>query len=497
MKSKQITIGAGLSYLSIGINLLFAFFYTPWMIQQIGQSDYALYTLANSIIALFLFDFGLSSATSKYISNYIAQGRQDEADEFMGAICQLYVAIDVFLFLVFFILFFFLDAVYVNLTAAELAKFKIVYCIAAMYSILNFPFVTLNGVLTSYEKFISLKLADILYRFLCVGLTVYALARGLGLYALVAANAVSGLCIVAYKLVVIKRTTPIRLRKAKKDSSFYKMLFSFSAWTTITSLAYRLVFNITPSILGIVANSEAIAVFGIVTVIEQYVFMISTAINGMFLPKISRIYANCDADNDIMPLMIKVGRFQFALNCLMIIGFWAVGKQFVQLWLGSGYEDVYLGVLLVIIPGAFYNSLQIANTAMIVRDKVKYQALIMLATGIVNVLFSVVLSNYMGAIGACLSIFIAYTCRAILYHIVHEKMMELDMRRFAKECYSRMIVPAILSLFAGYGINRLISSSGWMLLVARSMILISFFLAAAFFSYLTHDERNRIFGIRE
>ena len=41
-KNKQIMIGALMTYLSIGINVAAGILYTPWMISQIGQSDYGL-----------------------------------------------------------------------------------------------------------------------------------------------------------------------------------------------------------------------------------------------------------------------------------------------------------------------------------------------------------------------------------------------------------------------------------------------------------------------
>ena len=66
--NKQIKTGAVISYLSIAINILAGFIYTPWMIEKIGKGDYGLYTLANSLITLFLVDFGLGSAISRYIA---------------------------------------------------------------------------------------------------------------------------------------------------------------------------------------------------------------------------------------------------------------------------------------------------------------------------------------------------------------------------------------------------------------------------------------------
>ena len=76
--SKQIKLGAVLSYASIAINILSGLLYTPWMINQIGQNDYGLYTLANSVITLLMVDFGLSSATARYLSKYNAEGKKEE-----------------------------------------------------------------------------------------------------------------------------------------------------------------------------------------------------------------------------------------------------------------------------------------------------------------------------------------------------------------------------------------------------------------------------------
>ena len=108
--SKQIRIGAILSYISIAINIIAGLLYTPWMIAQVGKGDYGLYTLANSLITLFLVDFGLSSATSRYISKYRAEGRQDKIDNFLAAVYRLYLLIDAILFVVLLVIYFTFDS---------------------------------------------------------------------------------------------------------------------------------------------------------------------------------------------------------------------------------------------------------------------------------------------------------------------------------------------------------------------------------------------------
>ena len=73
---KQIKLGAMISYAAIAINIVATLLYTPWMVRQIGQANYGLFTLATSLINLFLIDFGISSAMSRFLSKYRAEGKQ-------------------------------------------------------------------------------------------------------------------------------------------------------------------------------------------------------------------------------------------------------------------------------------------------------------------------------------------------------------------------------------------------------------------------------------
>lgn len=492
--SKQLKWGAVLSYTAIAVNIISGLLYTPWMVNTIGDSQYGLYTLAHSLITLFLVDFGLSSATGRYLSKYNAEGDREGAERFLGAVYKLYIIIDAIIFSALMVLFFFLDTIYVNLTPQELEQFKVVYVISALFSVINFPFVTFNGILTAYEKFIPLKVADLLYRIFNVGFTVVALLLGYGLYALVTVHAVAGLLILVFKFIVIKRTIPIKVNMKSAHKGMYKEIFSFSVWVTVSSLALRLVFNITPSILGVVASSAAIAVFGIVTTIEGYTYTITTAINGMFMPKVSRILAGKDGTDNVNPLFQTVGRFQYVLNGLIVAGFAVVGQSFIRLWMGEEYVIAYYGILLVVIPGMFYNSLQIANTTMVVMKKVKTTAFVNVAVGLINVALSFPLSYFFGVVGACLSICISYLVRAVLLNVIYHKVLPLNIPSFIKNCYLRMSVPVLTTIAAGIGINYLIPDGGWMILVVKAGIVALIYLLSVLLFGLSGNERKSLLG---
>lgn len=492
-RSKDLKIGAFVSYVTIAFNIIASLLYTPWMIQQLGDSDYGLYTLANSLITLFLFDFGLSAATSRFLSACLAKEQQDEANQILGTIYKLYLIVDVLIFAAFVVIFFLSEKIYVKLTFEEIQRFRVIFVISGVFAIVNFPCVTFNGILNSYEKFVQLKLADAFYRILTVLISVAALCLGGGLYALVTIHACVGLSIIIYKFYVIKHSTPVRINFSPTPKGLYKELFAFSAWITISTLAQRLIFNITPTILGIVANSTDIAVFGVITAIESYTHTISTAMNGMFMPRISRILNEQDSTAKLNGLCIKVGKWQTILYGLIFAGFVAFGKQFFALWMHNGYTNTYyMGVVLVMLPGMFYYPMQIANTALIVKNKVKIQAVTNVIIGVLNVVLSLFLAKQFGCIGACISIFVAYSMRNIGYFIAYRRILEIDIRSFFKSCYFRIGISVLAAMGVGFLMNSISIGSGWLSFAIRCLGLTAVYAVTVIFIGLNKEERHRL-----
>ncbi|MBQ8546297.1 MAG: oligosaccharide flippase family protein [Clostridia bacterium] len=489
---KQMGIGAIMSYASIAINIVVGLLYTPWIIGQIGDSDYGLYTLANSLISLFIVDFGLSTATSRYVSKYRSEGSQEKVNNFLGAIYKLFLIIDLIIFIALFVAFFLIDVIYVKLTPEEIERFKIVYIISASFAVINFPFLNLSGIINAYEKFIQLKFADLLYRFLLVTITIVTLILGGGLYALVTIHAAVGIVIIIYKLIVIKTTTPVKTNFRYSDKGLYKEIFKFSAWMTVITMSQRLIIGITPNILGVVAASAstAIAVFGVVSQIEGYSYVITTAIKGMFLPKITQIYSKNEHSKEINKLLISVGKYQAALNGLIIVGFALLGQPFIRMWLGETYLAAYYGLLLVLVPGFFYNSMQVAHTAVIVKNKIKWQALAEIVSGIVNIALSFVMSYLWGVIGACVSILIAYIVRITILIIIYKKVMKLEMGHFVLKCQLRMLIPVALCLLIGFPICNAIEVDSWILFVAIAIVISVVYLLLAFLVGFDRQQRK-------
>ena len=432
--------------------MLAGLLYTPWMISRIGQENYGLYTLATSLITMFVMDFGMGAAVSRFVSKYNAVGDRQAVQNFLGLVYKLYLSIDAIIFAVLFVLYFFIDTIYQNLTADEIQTFKVLYMIVGLFSVISFPFSNLNGILTSYEKFVPLKMCDLFNKCVIIVAMVFALLAGYGVFALVTVNAVVGLVTICLKLFIIHHQTTARVNFRYFDKSLLKEIFGFSVWTTVGSIMQRLVFNITPSIIAAVSStgSVGVAVFGLASTIEGYIYTIATAINGMFMPRISRIVIGENKDEKLLELMVRVGRLQVMIVGLMVAGFVALGKSFViEIWNKPDFSLSYYCAVLLILPSLFYLPMQIANTAIIVENKVRLQAFVFMAMGLVNVVCSLILSHFFGAIGASVSILIAYTVRTLLIGYVYHKVLKLDMLAFVKKTFLKLSPQLLVALLVG------------------------------------------------
>lgn len=490
--SQQIKYGAVISYLALGINIIAGLVYTPWMISSIGQSNFGLYTLAMSVISLFVFDFGLSNAVTRFLSKFLAEGKQEKAHQFLGLVYKLYLLIDVIIFLGLIVVYFFIPYIYKELTPIELDKFKVIYVIASVFCIFSFPFIPLDGILKSTEHFIQLKSCDLIHKLLIVTAMTICLLLGYGLYALVLVNAISGLFIILLKVWLIKKYTSLTILWGYKDFQLLKEVLSFSGWTMVISLCLRSSMTLAPTILGFFCGSVSVAIFGIAHTIEGYVFTFSNALGGMFLPRVSQIISN--KDGDVLPLMIKVGRVQLIVVGAIILGFICLGRDFIQLWVGNGFRESYICALLIILPSFFLLPQEIGLQTIYARNKVKQEGILFLIILFLNLFFGFLFTWMWGILGLCISISFSCMVRVVGQIFIFKRYLNIQVGVFSREVYFRIGLVVIFATVLNVLVFSFYSAYGWIHLLFKGIIFLSIYSLCIYY-VLNQDEKVLLTGI--
>lgn len=485
-------MGALISYFTMAFNIVAGLLYTPWMVAKIGQADYGLYTLANSLIAIFMLDFGLGSAVSRYISKYRAEGKIDAINNITGVIYKLYIIIDIGILAILTVVYLFVDQIYTGLTPEELDKFRTLYIIVASYHIIAFPFTPLDGTLNAYEKFTQLKLCSLLYRILSVVLVVGVLLFSSDVRVVIATTVTAHLITVLTKFVLTRKYVPLKVNFKAGGRDLYKTLFSFTAWTTVINIMQRFTHSFAPSVLGMVANAHEIALYAPAITLEGHFHTLGMSINGLFLPRVSRHIANKE-EHKILDLMIKLGRYQSMLLGLAFIGFVCVGKEFVTLWMGPTYTKSYYLTVILLPPTLISATQQIAKTTVIAKKLIKYQAFCMSVTGIIGLVISYVLATRIGATGVCIGTAITSLCNIAFMNIIYRKKAGINVFEFYKKCYLQLIPCYAVITILSLTILHFIPLTGWGGLALKAMIVIFIFAVVMLVGYTTKDEKQAIF----
>ena len=490
-ENKQLKYGAVISYIAIFINTLTALFYIPWMARKLGQSHYALYNMAFSFVNFFLVDFGLGMAVARFVAKYRAEEDERRANILVGTITKLYLTIDAFIIVVMVAVYFFIDVIYRGLTPAEIETFKPLYLIMAGYSVLSFPFMSVNGILTAYEKFVALKLCDLGQKLLTVVLIIHALLTGRNVTYLIAANVVAGAIFLIAKLIIVKKETPIVPDFTTNDPEILKGVLSFSIWTAVVSVCQRFVFTLAPTILGMVSNSTEIALFSPANSLEGYFYMFAAAVNGLFLARISRYIAKNEEDK-LFDLMVKVGRYQMVVMGLIFIGFLCVGKDFMRLWMGAEYQDAAFCAILMFIPDLLLFTQQIANDTVIAKNEVKHYAYSNIGMAAICVALSFVLARHLGALGSSIAIAISYFFAFFYMNVVYYKKLHLDIFSFFRKCYAGFVLPYVITIGLSKVLLTFIHWNGWLGLGVKALIIAFIYLVSVWFLALNQEEKDRL-----
>ena len=495
MVQGQIAKGAIISYVSIFLNIVISLVYTPWMIRQIGVSDYGLYSLVGTFLSYFMLDFGLAGTITRFVAKYRAEGDEHKVANMLGLTAKVYLVLDSIIFAVVFILYFFLTDIFGGgLTPEELEILKVLYCIAGTFSVLSFLFKPVSGAMMAYEYFVENKSLDMLVRVGTVAFIVIMLLLGGNVYHLVFITGFVGFAVALLRYTVFFMKSKLKLNWSYCEKTELIGLFSFSVWVLVVQLSQMFRISLIPTILGIFNNTTEISIFSVGKNLEGMIYTIAAALNGLFLPMVSRMVHSGDRKG-IMELMIRVGRIQLYLILLIFSGFVVFGQLFIRLWVGETFNDSYYVFLLLIFVNILSLTMHIGMDLVYAENRIKHTATRVLISSLIGLLLSIILAPKYGAVGCAAATGFALVLTQILYIDFYKKNLGLDMGCFFKNCHLKIMPLIVVYAVVAYFICRNLSIDSWLILFVVIGVYTVGYLAISWF-FLTNDfEKSLILGI--
>lgn len=120
-----------------------------------------------------------------------------------------------------------------------------------------------------------------------------------------------------------KKKIKAKFKFGKIDFDLLKEITIFSFFIAINQVIDLLNNQTDKIILGKMINLGAVAIYSVAATIKIMYVNISTAVTGVFAPKIHKIIStkNENVNNELTDLFIRIGRIQFFILMLVMTGF--------------------------------------------------------------------------------------------------------------------------------------------------------------------------------
>ena len=452
----QLKAGVILNYVIIILNALVGLLYTPYMLRMMGQSEYGLYSLVTSVIAyLTIMDFGFGNAIIRYTAKFRAEGKVKEQSEMFGMFMVLYSVIGVLALLGGILLYLNVDNMFGStMTDVELEKAKIMMLILAFNLAVTFPFGIYNSIITAYEDFVFQKTLNIIRIFLNTVVMICLLEMGYRAIAMVITQTVFNLLTLLLNAIYCKRKLKVKFVYGKFQWGFLKEVAIYSFWIFLNTIMDRVYWNTGQFVLGAVSGTATISVFAVAITLVHMYMQFSTAISGVFLPKVTAMVATNKSDKEISDLFIKTGRLQYVILAFILSGFVVFGRAFVNIWAGPEYNDTYIITLMFFVALLIPLIQSVGITVLQARNDMKFRSILYIIIAVVSLAFQVVLAKKYDGIGCAIAISGALLLgQGFIMNIYYKIRQRIDIIRFWREIFKMSIVPTLMTIIGLYVIN--------------------------------------------
>lgn len=491
---RQLKLGAALSYASMIIGYVVQIAYTPLMIRIIGQVQYGVYNLTNSIVSyLSLFSAAFAPAYVRfYMRHKVKDGQRAIARMngmfmlvfillgFLTVVCGVFLVKDT-------------NAILGSKFArSELKLAKFLMLLMVFNIAISFPLIPVVSFIQANERFVFQNGLNIIRQILNPFLSLPLLLMGFGSIGMVAATTIISMIISIWQIFFAVKVLKFDMDFKELDFQELKDVTVFSSYIFLNAVTDQINWNADKFIVGRFQGAIAVAVYGIAAQLNSYYLNLSTAISSVFIPRVNRLVAEAhdDLSLELTNIFIKIGRLQFMIIGFILSEIIVVGREFLGFWAGHDYYNAYPILLILVIPVTIP---LIQNVGIAIQQAMNFhvfRSLLYFFIALANIGVSIILVRFYGGVGAASATAMALIIgNGFLMNWYYQAKIHLDVVKFWKTMAKNF--PSIIgSVCVGFAIKSVINSYAILgfLMVALSVAFIYF--SILFIFVLSSDERQ-------
>ena len=215
----------------------------------------------------------------------------------------------------------------------------------------------------------------------------------------------------------------------------------------------------------------------------------STSISNVFVPKVNKIVAESNDNEQLTKLFTKVGRIQFLVLGLVLSGFIFFGDPFIKMWAGKQYSASYAVAILLIAPVTVPLIQNLGIEIQRAKNMHKARSVVYLFIAIANVFISIPLIKLIGSAGAALGTAISLIAGNIIFmNWYYHVRIGMNMIYFWKEIAK--FIPALIAPCA----VGIVNITGLVKLGVFAVVYTAVYGLSMYFLGMNEEEKQLVMG---
>lgn len=434
------------SYWSYSIAIVAAaFVVSPIVVARLGHEAYGVWsTLLSAGGYLTVLDFGVHAALVRHVAKHAARGDERALSATYSTALTLLSAFAITTFLILFgcstrLVDFF------GVPAPLRAEAILVCRIVAVDFALGLFGAAFLGALAGLQRFVHVNLATIGLVIAKSVVLVVLLERGAGLttVALVQVAATIGKHTLQY--VLLRRERPsLRWRWSAWSRSEARELLSYGAYAVVAVLALKLLLYTDALVIARRLSAEHVTDYAVPASILEHVERLALAGIAVLVPWISAK----DAVGDLAgqrTLYVAGTRYAALLVLPIVATLFAVGDDFLRIWMGASIAENGASVLRVLVVGQLFALPQLlAHGVLKGTGRIRFLATTLIAQAVANLALSLWWIGDHGLVGVAMGTLVpVIVVNAAILPVALCRLLDLRILRYAVAAYALPLALAV------------------------------------------------------
>jgi O-antigen/teichoic acid export membrane protein len=435
-----ISLSIVVSYITLFVSVILAIFYTPFVLEKLGDIEYGIRSFATAIIGYLSFlSIGLATSYLRF-ANIAKKERGEEGEKHInGIFFAFYLAIAAVAAILGAIIILLIGFKVIPLekyTDAEITNWIIpIMVITVAGTIVEFPGIVLRLILTYKQKFIWINLVALLSTIISPLISIIVLIYGGGSVGItwVALGISLGTVLINGIYVFFGLKAKATFKFDKTDKTMFKQIVLFSIVVFVISTLTQMSQLTDKVVIGFVLGAGATTIYQISTTFNAYIGSVVTSITGVFAPRLTEdaVAGRMDNVQYIYDFVIKVITI---ILCLVVFGFLACGVEFISAWLPNSYDNSYIEVFWLSLVILACNILIAGQTFSFyiqrALNKNLVPAIIYAVVFVLNVAISIILCFAIGIWGCIIGTVFSYIVEAVGLSFYNSRKVNLKQRAY-------------------------------------------------------------------